>query len=166
VNATTTGTESAINRLSKPESHCTYLFSCSKYIYTFSDVPTNGIGRGIHILVTTSDKRHLKQFQHRLLPDGMQSFRRCTVRIRTAGDKILDCSQAWHRHVQVQSTRDNKMVVISGRNARLMSDHLLCSLVCGAGTLNRAEYEIRPNTHRRVHSESSIDERGFSGSFL
>jgi hypothetical protein len=50
---------------------------------------------GIHILVQDiSDKQTCSNFNIVSLPDGMQSFRRSTVRIRTVGDEILDGSKA------------------------------------------------------------------------
>jgi hypothetical protein len=43
-----------------------------------------------------------------------------------------------------------------------MSDALAgAGLVFGHRQVEYMEYEIRPNTHRHVHSESSIDERDF-----
>src|SRR6266852_2609826 len=48
---------------------------------------------GIHILgQDISDKQ--TYFNIASLPNGMQSFRRCTVRISTVGDKISNSSQA------------------------------------------------------------------------
>jgi hypothetical protein len=49
----------------------------------------------------------------------------------------------------------------------LMSDPIPgAALMRSTGTLYKVKYEIRPNTHRHVHLESSIDERRFSGAFL
>ena len=69
---------------------------------------------GIHILVQDiSDKQHLKNLNVDSLPDGMQSFPRCTVRIGTVGNKILDSSQAIGiTRFKSRELVDNKTVVI------------------------------------------------------
>ena len=69
---------------------------------------------GIHILGRyISDEQYLSNFNIASLPDGMQSFRRCTVRIRIIGDKISGRPQV----VDIASLEsrvlvDNKTVVI------------------------------------------------------
>jgi hypothetical protein len=98
----------------------------------------------------------------------MQSFRRRTVRIRTVGDKISDSSQALS--IARSKTRVlvyNKSVVIIWTKCEVdVRPYSWRDLVCDADILNRLEYEKRPNTHRHVHPEVSIDERGFSGASL
>jgi len=70
---------------------------------------------GIHILGKNISKKikNQSEFDIASLPDSMQSFRRCTVSIRTDRDEFLDSSQA------VRITRfksrvlvDDKMMII------------------------------------------------------
>jgi len=89
---------------------------------------------GIHILgQDISDKQHLKQFDIASLPNGMQSFGRCTVRIRTVRDKISDSSHAVGiARFKSRVLVDNKTVVILWTKREVdVGLSSWCSLVCG-----------------------------------
>ena len=98
----------------------------------------------------------------------MQSFRRCTVRIRTVCDEISDSSQALGiARFKSRILVDNKtMIIIWAIREVDVRPYSWRRLVCEADTLNILEYGIIPNTHRHAHYESSVDKRRFSGASL
>ena len=69
---------------------------------------------GMHILGQDISDRHTgSNFNIVSLPDGMQSFRRCTVPIRTIGDEISDSSCALGiARFKSRVLVDNKMMII------------------------------------------------------
>ena len=69
---------------------------------------------GIHILGQDIRQTNFEaNFNIVSLPDGMQSFRRCTVRIRTVCDEISDSSQGLGiARFKSRILVDNKMMII------------------------------------------------------
>jgi hypothetical protein len=138
-------------------------------IYTFSNAPTNGIGRG-----DTYPASSIRQTTLEAISKSLLYQMACNLSTGTRFGSVRLVIKSWTVRkpwVSPGSSPEYSWTIrrwlSSGQNARLMSDPFpSATLFMGTGTLNRPEYEIRQNTHRRVRSESSIDERGFSGASL
>src|SRR5260370_20022240 len=88
----------------------------------------------------------------------MQSFRGCTGRIGTNCDDTWDSSQAVGiARCESGVLVNNMIMIIIWTKCEIdVGPFSWCSLYLrGTGTLNRWEYQIRPNMHRHVHPESS-----------
>ena len=83
----------------------------------------------------------------------MQSFRSCTVHIRTVVDKISDSSQALGiaRFQSRVFVDDETMVIIWTKREIDVRSYSWRGLVCEHRTVNKLGYEIRPNTHGHIH---------------